>query len=1047
MYIRFSFVLLLLAMFSVSVVAQQAVGQISPLRMSRPKAVDRATVLGDMDGEAKLHISVALRFGDPVGIQSFVNSVASPSSPNYRKFLTPEQVGQSFGLPLESVGKVPEYLISQGMTIRKVSKNRLSILADSTVSQAEAAFHTKLARFSSADIGLAAGHTLFSFTTTPSVPADLAPMIVSVGGLENFNRPSRHDFVGPTQLRTLYGGAKGYGAGFQGKGRVVGISSYDGFDLGNVPLEYRQFGLPTPSGGLGSNVSVITVDTNQGGEGGPQLGEGDVDIQCVLGMAPLCTLRVYDGGNLSEGFYDPIGTLTDQSDDNACDVITSSYGWGGSSDFYAAMHQFYLSMNAQGITNMSAAGDHGAPGVSQTPYPDIDPEVLIVGGTTITVDSLGDRLAETAWNLTDELGDGNLWGGAGGWFPSSDPFNILPPYQKGAGIPTDIPYRLTPDVALASDFSYEIFINGQFQPSLGYAFGGTSCASPTFAGLLANVEEQLISVGDLLPYTSGKQRFGRIQDLLYTQNGNSNVIYDVTSGQIGDLPNGQLGTAGPGWDFATGLGAVEFDGLYSLVANVPKVKTLTVTPTSVEGGGGTTITGTLTLSEYVGTPNFKVKLSSSNSAAEIPASVAIPLGAATGTFSITTTSVAQQQNVTITATIGTASTTASLTLTPPHAKAVSLSPSTTVGSVAVTGTVTIPEAAPTGGLPISLSSANTAIAQTPASVTIAQGKTSATFNVTTSAVSVSSIVKITATAGGQSAYANLTVTPIAVASLTLSGSSLYAGGKVTGTVTLNAAAPSAGAAVGISLSNTSLAWLSASEVTIAKGSKQGTFSLRASGVNTASSETVTATLGGVSKTAVVTIDPSYLLSIASSASTLLGGVNTATITLTLNAPAGPAGTIVKLSTSPAAAAAFSATTFTIAAGATTGTVKLTSYAVSQNTSVTVTGTAVQTQSTKITVTAALLASFTVSPTTIVGNGVNKATAVVKLNAPNGSTARTVALTSSSSAAGLPSSVSVPAKASSVSFTFIPKTVTVATKATLTATLGSASLSQSLTIQP
>ena len=51
-----------------------------------------------------------------------------------------------------------------------------------------------------------------------------------------------------------------------------------------------------------------------------------------------------------------------------------------------------------------------------------------------------------------------------------------------------------------------------------------------------------------------------IQDLLYSQNGRSDVWFDVTSGSNGTLPNGSTSNAGAGWDFVTGWGAINFNG-------------------------------------------------------------------------------------------------------------------------------------------------------------------------------------------------------------------------------------------------------------------------------------------------------------------------------------------------------------------------------------------------------------------------------------------------------------------------------------------------------
>ena len=91
--------------------------------------------------------------------------------------------------------------------------------------------------------------------------------------------------------------------------------------------------------------------------------------------------------------------------------------------------------------------------------------------------------------------------------------------------------------------------------------------------------------------------------------------------------------------------------------------------------------------------------------------------------------------------------------------AISLSPASVVGGNPSQGTATLTSAAPSGGAVVMLSSSNTAAATVPASVAIAAGSTSATFALTTAAVSASTPVTITGSYGGATRMATLTVTP------------------------------------------------------------------------------------------------------------------------------------------------------------------------------------------------------------------------------------------------------------------------------------------------
>ncbi|HVU63095.1 MAG TPA: protease pro-enzyme activation domain-containing protein [Phycisphaerales bacterium] len=530
-----------------------------------PDVVARSKDLGPTDPSRTLHLVVSFPYGDPAGIVAFVDSVSNPSSPNYRQFLTPEQVGARFGISDKQVQGVVDYLTAQGFKIILVGKNHLSILADATVAQAEKAFGTSIHEFQAIKNDEPGNTRFFSITTDPTLPAEIAPNVIDIAGLESFTKPQPR-ILNPTQARTLYSIAPMYSAGTQGQGRTIGISSFDGFRLTNIPLYYSQFGLPTPPGGAGNNITVVTIGGGSGS--GTPGGEGDLDIQMPLGVAPLCNIRVYDGGSLT-------GVLTQEVNENLADVISESYGWNLTTSGATAAHNLHLSMSAQGITYMAASGDSGT-SLDPFSYPNYDPEVLMVGGTVASVNSAGNRTSEVGWS-----------GSGGGWSTKTVSFNLLPSWQQGTGVPTGVNKRLVPDVALSASGSsgaYYFFANGTLQAGAV----GTSFASPVFAGSLAVAEQQIIAQGGLAPNAAGKQRFGRIQDLFYSQNGRSDVWFDVTSGSNGTLPSGGASTAGAGWDSVTGWGAINFNAFVASVATGCASPAVTASPASVAVCSGAT---------------------------------------------------------------------------------------------------------------------------------------------------------------------------------------------------------------------------------------------------------------------------------------------------------------------------------------------------------------------------------------------------------------------------------------------------------------------------
>jgi fibronectin type 3 domain-containing protein len=94
------------------------------------------------------------------------------------------------------------------------------------------------------------------------------------------------------------------------------------------------------------------------------------------------------------------------------------------------------------------------------------------------------------------------------------------------------------------------------------------------------------------------------------------------------------------------------------------------------------------------------------------------------------------------------------------ASSLTLSASSVIGGNPISATVTLSQAAPSGGAAVTLSSSNTSAATVPASVTVAAGATTATFTVSTSAVASQVTVTISASYGGASQTADLIVAPV-----------------------------------------------------------------------------------------------------------------------------------------------------------------------------------------------------------------------------------------------------------------------------------------------
>ena len=183
-----------------------------------------------------------------------------------------------------------------------------------------------------------------------------------------------------------------------------------------------------------------------------------------------------------------------------------------------------------------------------------------------------------------------------------------------------------------------------------------------------------------------------------------------------------------------------------------------------------------------------------------------------------------------------------------------LNPTTVVGGRTSAGTVTLSGPAPSGGAVVSLTSANPAVARVPATVTVSAGQTSASFTASTSAVTTATRVAFTASYAGAQVSATLTVNPPALASLTLSPSTVKGGNPSTGTVTLNGPAPAGGVLVRLVSNNGTLVTVPSS-VTVAAGATSARFTAMTRPTVVRTVVTISAWSGSILRGATLTVTP------------------------------------------------------------------------------------------------------------------------------------------------------------------------------------------------
>jgi hypothetical protein len=293
---------------------------------------------------------------------------------------------------------------------------------------------------------------------------------------------------------------------------------------------------------------------------------------------------------------------------------------------------------------------------------------------------------------------------------------------------------------------------------------------------------------------------------------------------------------------------------------------------------------------------------------------------------------------------------------------------------------------------------------------------------------------------------------VSLSSLVLNPTSVTGGNSSTGTVKLSEPAPAGGAQVALSSSNTTAASVPSS-VTIAAGATSASFTVSTSVVAASTTVTISAAYGQatISGSLIVTPaspPPPTLWSLSLNPISVVGGGQSSTGTVTLSGPAPAGGAQVTLSSSNTTVAGAPSSVM-VAAGARNATFAVSTGAVASSTTVTISAVyGGATRSASLTLTPApppppTLSSLTLSPSSVIG-GLGSSTGTVTLTGPAPAGGAQIFLSSSNGAASVPSSVTVPAGATSATFTVNTSLVLISTSATIsvsyngttrTATLG------------
>ncbi len=240
-----------------------------------------------------------------------------------------------------------------------------------------------------------------------------------------------------------------------------------------------------------------------------------------------------------------------------------------------------------------------------------------------------------------------------------------------------------------------------------------------------------------------------------------------------------------------------------------------------------------------------------------------------------------------------------------------------------TGTVTLTQPAPAGGMIVEVSAkaAYPAYIVLPQTVTVPAGKMSVSFPVTCSVSGIKTPLSIEAYCGPYTSSTTLTILPRNLKSITVSQSTVVCGSMLSANVTIDGVAGYYSSDVLIK-SSSSVGEMT-TDAAVDSGQTTTTFNIYTLPVTSPQTVTITASAGTVTKTVSFTVLPLGPQSVSLSPATVTAG-GSSVGTVTLNAPAGSGGVVVTLGSSETAAGV--PASITIPAGSTTGSFTITTKA-------------------------------------------------------------------------------------------------------------------------